>query len=314
MSFTRLPAARLSLGGAYFRLWVEKQGLVTELPSCVIRERETGRIVSFGEEAVAMSGRVPDHLEFVRPFSQDAIYDRSVLRSLLEHMVLTNQQTLSPIEKVGDFWRYTVAVPPTITSLHRDWLKRTLREAGLWRWNPYDPLAVIAHSVAQKSRSASVVGVLDVGFSAARAAVYVGNELVAVLQDPNLSLAQFCQQLCTEEYVRYHRQFSPAVLYDQQWFVQHVGFDEEKQRAVTAPIHKESFHATQTVFQQNMQEFLEKIMRGLSSDIQASMQYHGWTVVGGGATIPGITEVFGKTGEIPIKMYKHTRYADVRLE
>ncbi len=55
-------------------------------------------------------------------------------------------------------------------------------------------------------------------------------------------------------------------------------------------------------------------MHMTSSDIQASLQYHGWTVIGGGATIPGHLEIFGKNAEIPIKMYKHTRYADVRLE
>lgn len=313
MSLVRLPAARLSLGGAYFRLWIDGQGLVSELPSCVIRERDSGKILSFGEEAVAMSGRVPDHLEFVRPFAKDTIYDRAILRSLVEHMVLSNSQSLSVLEKVFDFLRYSVALPPTVSDLHQQWLRRTLREAGLWRWQTYDPFLSVAQSVSQKSRSASVVGVLDLGFSAARVAIYVGDEQVISQRTEDISLSQFCQQVCAEEYVRYQRQFSPAVLYDQQWFVQHVGFDEDKQKAVTAPIHKDSFSAVQTVFQQKLQEFLEKTMSLLASDIQASMQYHGWIVIGGGATIPGVLDVFGKETEIPIKMYKHTRYADIRL-
>ncbi len=312
--FLRLPPARLSLGGAYFRLWIDGKGLVSELPSCVIRERDSGTIISFGDEAISMSGRIPDHLEFVRPFSKDAVFDREILRSLIEHIVLSNQHTLSIPAKMVDFWRYSVALPPTVSVLHRQWLQRTLREAGLWHWKTYDPFLSVAQNVAQRSRSASVVGVLDLGFSSARAGVYVGDELVLAQRSDDISLENFCQRLCLEEYERHARRFSPAVLYDQQWFVQHVGFDESKQKAVTAPIHKESFSVVQAEFQQKLQEFLEKTMSLVSSDIQASMQYHGWTVIGGGATIPGVLDVFGKNAEIPIKMYKHTRYADVRLE
>lgn len=309
-----MPTVRLSLGGAFFRLWADGHGLLTELPSCVIRNRDTGALVAFGEEAQSMEGRVPEHLEFVRPFAEDALYDRALFRALVEHIVLSNQQSLSPWQRVADFSRYHIAVPPTVPALHKTWLQRTLREAGLWQWQPYDPFLSVAQRVTQRSRSAQVVGVLDVGFSAVRAALYVGDEVVAAQRSSQLSLRNFCQQLTQEEQKRHQIQFSPSILYDQQWFVQHVGYNETQQRAVTAPVHKDTFTAVQKRYTNQLHQFLVGVMNTTAPDIQASMQYHGWTVIGGGATIPGVLDAFSAADGVPIKMYKHTRYADVRLE
>ncbi len=312
MATLGLATARISLGGAYFRVWIEGSGLALELPSCVVREKDTGRVIAFGEDAVGMSGRLPQNVEFIRPFSEDAIYDRDILRALLEYVSMTVQQRLPVWQRPVDFLRYEVAIQPTVHPLHREWLQKTFREAGFWRWRAYDPFLTVAQRVGRRARAAQAVGVLDIGFSSARAAVYLGEESIFSSRKSDLSLQQFCEWVVEEERRRYGIHFSGSVLFDQQWFVQQSGFDEKQNRAVSEPIHKTSFAAAEKRYEQALAAFLDTSLENASPEIRASMQHHGWTVIGGGASLPPVLNV-ADTFSIPIKMYSNSRYADIRV-
>lgn len=305
---------RLLFGGAFLRLWIPGKGLAQEIPTCMVRDRDSCEIIAFGDEAAGMVGKIPNHLEFIRPFYADEIVDREAFRSLLEHVLVQDQQSLSWRDRLIRPWNYHVALPPTVSELHAQWLKKTAREAGIWRWNPYDPFLMIAQKIGERERGASVVGIVDIGFSAARAAVYVGDELVESRASKVASLSNFCAYVVDEEQRRFHNIFSPSVLYDQQWFIQHVGFSEETEKAITEPIHKESFRAAQKKWHAAGKQLLSETLQSVSNEIQASLSHHGWNFFGGGANIPGVIDNWSAGDSIPLRMYKHTRYGDVRFE
>ena len=106
----------LSVGGGALRLWEKQRGLVAEVPSCAVVDKETGELKLYGEEAAELEGKIPSHLEFVRVWSGDKIMDRDLLRSLLRYLLSIN--TLSWHERYLRMIQTTLVVPETVPPLH----------------------------------------------------------------------------------------------------------------------------------------------------------------------------------------------------
>lgn len=280
----------------------------------VVQEKETGAVIAYGDEAVKMLGKLPATRQFVRPYWADQIIDRDVLRGILEVAVHLDQQAL-PTNWVNSLWQrgqYRMVLPPTVSELHRQWLRRTWREVGLWRWQEEDGFWNALMPLVRRSHQKLVIGVVDLGFSAARAAVYTGSDVLLAEKRSDLSLSAFCDQLVNQERRESQILFSDSSLYDQQWFTQQVGFHEQEQRPVARPLQKKSVQLTQQAFQEAVGSWLAEVNQKLPTETAAQLKTFGWVVTGGFTAQPEWVEQWAQQLEVPVQLHPQAKYAEIR--
>jgi rod shape-determining protein MreB len=88
-SFTKLVG--VDLGTSYIRIWTYPDGLVVNEPSCLAVDQRTSKIMAAGQDALAMQGRVGDHITLYRPFQQGQLSEpesaAALLRVLLQRVL-----------------------------------------------------------------------------------------------------------------------------------------------------------------------------------------------------------------------------------
>jgi rod shape-determining protein MreB len=78
----------IDLGTSYTKVYVERQGIVFELPTVIALNRRNRSVVAFGEEARRMIGRNPQNIDVIRPVFRGVVthFDEALifLESILE--------------------------------------------------------------------------------------------------------------------------------------------------------------------------------------------------------------------------------------
>lgn len=293
----------ISVGGAFIRIWRPGSGLVAEVPTCVVSSQD--EILALGEEAAAMEGKLSPGQEFLRPFFANHIIHREQLRLLL-------QQALAQSRSNGSIWErlvVTAAVPPGTPRLHQEWLVRTLREAGLGFVRTVDPLAEFAMKQTKQRKSVPVVGVLDWGFSAARAAIYAGGRILASRSLDHLGLRSLCETVVQMERTENKRIFPLSALYGMQWGLAMTGFDTAAGKSFTGTIQKEVVHQAQQVFADGVQDLLLSLHQQLTAEQVAFLRQSGWLVMGGGSGLAMDVQQWEKTTGVPARVVSGPVYA-----
>ena len=117
----------IDFGTSNMTAYVEGKGIVVSRPSVVACDSHTGKIVAYGEEAFAMTGRTPASIEVIRPFCDGVVSDISVTTQMLGDFIdnVCRMSVLKPNIIVG--------VPSNITSLERKAILDVLDMAGVGR-------------------------------------------------------------------------------------------------------------------------------------------------------------------------------------
>ena len=77
----------IDLGTANTLVWVEKRGVILSEPSVVAIDRIKNTVIAVGEDARAMVGRTPPHIQTIRPLKDGVIADFDVTREMLGHFI-----------------------------------------------------------------------------------------------------------------------------------------------------------------------------------------------------------------------------------
>ena len=77
----------IDLGTANTLVWVEKRGVILSEPSVVAIDRLKNQVIAVGEDARAMVGRTPPHIQTIRPLKDGVIADFDVTREMLGHFI-----------------------------------------------------------------------------------------------------------------------------------------------------------------------------------------------------------------------------------
>lgn len=77
----------IDLGTASVLICLKDKGVVLKEPSVIARDRSTGKIKAFGEEARRMIGRTPDNIEAIRPLKQGVIADDLIAAEMMKELV-----------------------------------------------------------------------------------------------------------------------------------------------------------------------------------------------------------------------------------
>ncbi len=117
----------IDLGTSNMTAYVEGKGIVFSRPSVVACDSHTGRVIAYGENALAMTGRTPSSIEVVRPFCDGVVSDMSVIVSMIKNFVdeICRLTVLKPNIIAG--------VPSNITSLEKKAILDVLGMSGAGR-------------------------------------------------------------------------------------------------------------------------------------------------------------------------------------
>ena len=77
----------IDLGTANTLVWVEKRGVILSEPSVVAIDRLKNTVIAVGEDARAMIGRTPAHIQTIRPLKDGVIADFDVTREMLGYFI-----------------------------------------------------------------------------------------------------------------------------------------------------------------------------------------------------------------------------------
>ncbi len=77
----------IDLGTASILVYIKGKGVVLKEPSVVAIDRDTNKIITFGEEARLMIGRTPGNIVAVRPLRQGVISDYTITEKMLKYFI-----------------------------------------------------------------------------------------------------------------------------------------------------------------------------------------------------------------------------------
>ena len=77
----------IDLGTATVLIYVKGKGVVLREPSVVSIDRDTGRVLKVGQEALDMLGRTPDNIVTLRPLRDGVISDYETTENMLRYFI-----------------------------------------------------------------------------------------------------------------------------------------------------------------------------------------------------------------------------------
>jgi rod shape-determining protein MreB len=116
----------IDLGTANTLVYVKGKGIVLNEPTIVAINKKTGQLVGVGNEAKAMQGRTPTHIEVVRPLVDGVISDFEVTEEMLGYLMdKVRRDTRTLIAP-----RILVGVPSGITNVEMRAAQDAAKNAG----------------------------------------------------------------------------------------------------------------------------------------------------------------------------------------
>jgi len=116
----------IDLGTANTLVYVKGKGIVLNEPTIVAINKKTGQLVAVGNEAKAMQGRTPQHIDVIRPLVDGVISDFEVAEEMLAYLVNKVRSDMRTIVAP----RMLIGVPSGITNVEMRAAQDAARNAG----------------------------------------------------------------------------------------------------------------------------------------------------------------------------------------
>ena len=115
----------IDLGTASILVYIKGKGVVLIEPSVVAIDRDSSKIITFGEEARLMIGRTPGNIVAIRPLRQGVISDYTVTEKMLKYFI-TKAVGRKALRKP----RIAVCIPSGATEVERKAVEDATYQAG----------------------------------------------------------------------------------------------------------------------------------------------------------------------------------------
>ncbi len=117
----------IDLGTATILIYVKGKGIVLNEPTVVAVDRDTGRVLKVGREALEMLGRTPVGVDVIRPLKDGVISDYQTTEKMLKYFIkqVSGFQLVRP--------RAVVCVPSCVTEVENRAVKDACERAGVKR-------------------------------------------------------------------------------------------------------------------------------------------------------------------------------------
>jgi rod shape-determining protein MreB len=115
----------IDLGTANSLIYLKNKGIVVNEPSVAAINTKTNHVLAVGDEAKKMLGRVPPHINVVRPLVNGVISDFEMTEEMLRHLL--SRPKASPIMS---YRRAIIAIPNNLTEVERKSVEDAALNAG----------------------------------------------------------------------------------------------------------------------------------------------------------------------------------------
>lgn len=116
----------IDLGTANTLVYVKGKGIVLNEPTIVAINKKTGQLVAVGNEAKAMQGRTPAHIDVVRPLVDGVISDFEVAEEMLAYLIGKVRNEMRSLVAP----RMLIGVPSGITNVEMRAAQDAAKNAG----------------------------------------------------------------------------------------------------------------------------------------------------------------------------------------
>lgn len=299
----------IDFGTSNMTAYVEGKGIVFSRPSVVACDSHNGRIIAYGEEALAMTGRTPSSMKVVRPFCDGVVSDIGVTASMLRDFVdkVCRLTVLKPNIIAG--------VPSNITSLERKAILDVLEMSDAGRVcimeHPY--AAAVGADVAFFKPNGTMI--IDIGGGAVDIAVVTMGSIAAsktiraASESFTLDIIKYLRRerdietgYLTAEYIK--RTIGGAVIRNEE-----IALVSKGRNIVTsAPIN---FEITSTEVYWAIKEHIDAILAGvkeilsnISPELSADIFENGIVLTGKGSLLYGMDVFLESATGLPVRLAK----------
>ena len=115
----------IDLGTSSVLVYIKGRGVVLKEPAVVAVNKDTGKVMAYGEDARLMLGRTPENIAAVRPLRQGVISDYTLTEQMLRHFIdkAVGRRTLRKP-------RVSVCIPSGATEVERKAVEDATYNAG----------------------------------------------------------------------------------------------------------------------------------------------------------------------------------------
>lgn len=115
----------IDLGTANSLIYLKNKGIVVNEPSVAAVNTKTNHVLAVGDDAKKMLGRVPPHINVVRPLVNGVISDFEMTEEMLRHLL-----TRPKAHPIMSYRRALLAIPNNLTEVERKSVEDAALNAG----------------------------------------------------------------------------------------------------------------------------------------------------------------------------------------
>ncbi|MBP9836425.1 MAG: rod shape-determining protein [Candidatus Pacebacteria bacterium] len=297
----------IDLGTANTLVYVKNKGIVLNEPTIVAVNKKTGQLVAVGQDAKAMQGRTPQHIEVVRPLVDGVISDFEVTEEMLSYLINKVQGDVKSFIAP----RMLIGVPSGITNVEMRAARDAAKNAGARDvFLIEEPMAAAIGAKLPVGKAAGNM-IIDIGGGTTDIAVISLNGIVVA---KNLRIAGDHLNAAISSYIR--DQFKVYVgektAEEAKITLASVKFDGSSNEMVirgrdvmtglpreviiTAGDVKDAVAGQIDAIVESTKSVLEKT----PPEVMADVMQRGIHVCGGGALIPGLAVLLEESLQVPV--------------
>jgi len=309
----------IDLGTANILVYVKGKGIVLNEPTIVAVNKKTGQLVAVGNEAKAMLGRAPNHIEVIRPLVDGVISDFEVTEEMLAYLINKVRGDMRTLVAP----RVLIGVPSGITNVEMRAARDAARNAGARDvFLIEEPMAAAIGAKLPIGQAAGNM-IIDIGGGTTDIAVISLNGIVTA---KNLRTAGDHLNAAIVSYIR--DQFKVLVgdktAEDAKIMLASVSNDDDGKEMVVrgrdvvtglprevivtdADIRAAISHSVDTIV-----ESVRSVLEVTPPEILADVMQRGIHISGGGALIPGLAALLEEMMQVPVYVVPDPLRAVVR--
>lgn len=299
----------IDLGTSNMTAYAEGKGIVFSRPSTVACDAFTGKIIAYGEDALAMTGRTPESIRVVRPFADGVISDFDIAVEMVRSFAaqVTRFSVMKPNIIIG--------APSNVTSLEKKSILDLVEMSGAARVCIMEhPYAAALGAEVPFSRPNGTM-IIDIGGGTADIAVVTMSAIAAskavhsASEDFTLDIIRYLRRerdieigYLTAEHIK--RTIGGAVIRSEE-----IALVSKGKNAVTgSPIN---FEVTSTEIYWAIKEHIDMILSGvkeifseISPELAADIYENGIVLTGRGSLLYGMDEFLESASGVPVRTAK----------
>jgi rod shape-determining protein MreB len=295
----------IDLGTASVLVYIEGRDVVLREPSVVVMEKDTGKILAIGNEAKKMIGKVPQHVEAIRPLRNGVIADFSATEKMIRYFIRKVHDRKTLIHP-----RVVIGVPSAITEVEKRAVRESVEQAGAREVHLIEePMAAaIGAGIPVEDPEGNMI--VDVGGGTTEIAVV---SLGGMVVKKSLPIAGDKMDDAIVQYFRkkHNLNVGENTAEDVKFRIGSV-YPVEKEDIIDVKgrdsgglprIIKVSSEEIREALEDRANEMVEAIKEVLEQtppELAADIVDHGILLSGGGSLIRGLPELLSKRTELPV--------------